>query len=54
MYCCTNNIRMENDKLKKASIKLYMLLFQWHNILLDEKHYENILVYTISYLTDWW
>ena len=22
---------MENDKLKKASIKLYMSLFRWHN-----------------------
>ena len=49
-----------NDKLKKFILKFTQFIvsmtikieyFGSHNILLDEKSYENILVYNISYKT---
>ena len=55
MYWCTDNIKMEKNKLKKkVIIKNCMCYyfkeinksadFNFDNILLDEKSYENILI----------
>ena len=57
-YCRANNIKMENNELKKVSVKnracyyfddiIKIEDFDFDNILLDGKSYENILIYNIS------
>ena len=54
-----NNIKMENNKFENSRIKKFicyyfndMIKFEdldFDNILIDEKSYENILIYNISY-----
>ena len=56
-----HNVKLENIELKKVSTKSsrYYYLddiikledFDLDNILIDEKSYENILIYGISYKT---
>ena len=58
---CTNNVKMENNKLKKVCIQnprcyyFYYIIkiedFDFDNILFDEKSCENIFIYDISYKT---
>ena len=60
-YLRSKNIKMENNEFKKALIKnstcyfLYDIIeFEdcyFHNILIDEKSYKNILIYDILYKT---
>ena len=59
-YWPSNNIKMENDELKKIVLKIVRVIISmtsevedsdFDNILLDEKSWENILIYYISYKT---
>ena len=60
-YLCTNNRKTENNELKKVSLKnrtcysfdgiIKFKDFDFDNILLDEKSYENNLTYNISHKT---
>ena len=60
MFWCTNNIKMENNELKKKVLKIVECYYFDDktkiedfdfDILLDEKSYENILIYDVSYKT---
>ena len=60
-YCLTKYIKMENNEIKRISIKnrtcyyfdgiIKIEDFDVDNILIDEKSFENILVYNILYKT---
>ena len=60
-FCHANNMKMENNKLKKICIKNFTCNyfnditkfenFDLDNILIDEKSHRNILIYDISYKT---
>ena len=60
-YCCTNNVKIENNEFYKIVIKncTYYHLddiikfqdFDFANISLDEKSYEKTLIYDVLYKT---
>ena len=60
-YCCTNNVKIENNECYKIVIKnctfyhfddiIKFQDFDFANISLDEKSYEKTLIYDVLYKT---
>ena len=49
-YCCTKDIKMENNECKKVPAKNFTCpYFNVDNISIHEKAYDNIFLYKILY-----